>query len=296
MTENIPWRQLDTWETMDPMAWFDLLTSYSWNLLWLAQDSQELDSLVFATDMLNFHINAWASHDKILQKYFEHDIRGYAQKFLYLDNQQRKDNFEELITLSLILTFIYIHCESEYKVNSKEDLSAKITIERLVEILFCGSNLLKEKLGIDITFNIPDNFQEIKTQEVETLCAYIFKIFHNSIKNAQKHGAADRIEVNFSIESDKLLLSIQDNGTGVKDELLEIAEYRNLQKLFFSDTTWWNGSGIGLDGCDTLERVGTHISAKNNDIGAEIIIEIPFVKEWISSVLEANSNKLMSKL
>ncbi len=74
------------------------------------------------------------------------------------------------------------------------------------------ANTSKEKSGIDISFKRADSVGEDLAAEVEMA---IYRIIYAALDNIIKHSKATHASIRIRRTKDKLLLTIQDNGTGL---------------------------------------------------------------------------------
>lgn len=119
-----------------------------------------------------------------------------------------------------------------------------------------------DSTGIQVIVNI-DSIDDIFPIEKEI---NIFRILQEGINNVIKHSKAKKVHIKIQKEETKLLISLKDDGIGIKNELME--EIMNKK------------TGFGLMGIQ--ERVkylnGTFILDSNTNMGTKIVITIPIGK------------------
>lgn len=139
-------------------------------------------------------------------------------------------------------------------------------------------NLLFPKID---TLNITINFTGGNTVSAYGLRNEFIQVMMNLINNAKdvflENGQKDgQINISTSVENENVKVIIQDNGGGIKSELLP-------DKLFeqYITTKGDNGTGIGLSMSKTIieKHMNGSLSARNLNKGAEFTILIPTKKD-----------------
>lgn len=95
------------------------------------------------------------------------------------------------------------------------------------------SCIFKKKSGKMLDLTLDD-----ATQEVFMHRGTVAMLLVNAIKNAQKHGKADRIVITTSDRGENLCIAVSDNGKGVKEAIAE--------QIFEFGFSGGDSSGLGL--------------------------------------------------
>ena len=132
------------------------------------------------------------------------------------------------------------------KVKKKKVESDLIQLNRMVKAFEKATDV---KIRLEFG-NAPNKFKE----EVSHL---IFRLVQEGMINSLRHGLATNVDIFLFIESQKLIITISDNGRG------------------FSEMT----PGIGLKGMkERLNKIDGDISISNSKIGVTLRIKIPMDK------------------
>jgi len=103
---------------------------------------------------------------------------------------------------------------------------------------------------------------------------YLAQVFVNLFSNAARAGAS-RVEVTAQEADGAVVVSIEDDGTGIPEAVLS-----RLFEPFFTTSAPGAGSGLGLALCHaTMERFGGGISARNRPEGRGAVFELRFLSE-----------------
>ena len=201
-----------------------------------------------------------------LAKKVIHDIRN---PLTYLKTSTKLNKFNESIFLDRINEIDY-HIQS--LINSEVTTISEFNFaQKWHEI----SKEIKESFQILCSTN-HNGYEDVK------LYVHWFdlkNIILNLVRNS-KEALATRIEINSSIEKSQLIISINDNGSGIPENIVgEIFTKQITSKKF--------GNGIGLYSINQfLTRKNSTIDINHNSIhGLGIRISIPVVTENFSSNL-----------
>jgi signal transduction histidine kinase len=154
--------------------------------------------------------------------------------------------------------------------NSYETLDLADRVDKV-------KNALRDKIA-ETNATIKFDFSAAKTCYV--IPAYLDSIFYNLISNAIKYRAADRnpiITLNSAIEMGKMVLTVQDNGTGI-DLAKQKHKIFNLYQRFHPNV---EGKGMGLFLVKTqIEALDGSIAIESEvNKGATFIITLPLKEE-----------------
>lgn len=192
--------------------------------------------------------------------------------------------------------------EKKYSDTLKEDeffsyiLNSVKTLDQLVDDLLDFARLNKnltppveinineviETVESSLDHSIKSNNVKITSTKVPVLIkahhSLIYQIFLNTINNSIKFSIPDItpiINIDFEIDAESnLIVKIQDNGIGIKQEFLDKI-FQPFKKLHASSV--YEGSGIGLASCKkAIEQYGGTIWAKSIvGQGTSIFFKIP---------------------
>ena len=215
-----------------------------------------------------------------LSRQVAHDIKNpltpmklsiqYLQKIYNEKPEAFEQKFKE-ITPSLISQIESISNITQ-ELNSYSRPSVTKEKVDLNECILSAINLFGSAEGVTINYTSPQN--NCYTIGEKTL---FIRIFNNLIKNAvqsfynKENGI---IDISLKQENDKYIVSIEDNGCGIKDE--------NKSKIFTPNfTTKANGGGIGLTIVKTiLESYACDITFKSKEnIGTIFFLIFPAMQE-----------------
>ena len=147
-----------------------------------------------------------------------------------------------------------------------------VTVEELCNII--KSDYKDELESQQIEFEIEN---KCPTSRIEVDISKMRRVFANSIANSVKHFNKEekKIKIIVYLKNKKIIIEIQDNGTGVKTEELE--------KIFETVYTSDEGrkvAGLGLSiSKDIIESHGGEIWAQNNTMGGlSMVIELEKIK------------------
>ncbi len=169
---------------------------------------------------------------------------------------------KRITALSLIIAKIRI---DKYEMNFNQ-----ISINEVLDssILTCQKKIKEKNITIDKRIQ-PGNHFTIADNYLISLA------FDSILDNSANFSTMDSvITINVNKVEDLILISIADQGKGFTSETLD-----NLFKIFHSDDINNHSNGIGLSLALVkliLDAHNGHIEVKNNLIGAEVIITLPW--------------------
>jgi signal transduction histidine kinase len=146
----------------------------------------------------------------------------------------------------------------------------QISINEVLDssILTCQKKIKEKNITIDKRIQ-PGNHFTIADNYLISLA------FDSILDNSANFSTTDSvITINVNRVEDLILISIADQGKGFTSETLD-----NLFKIFHSDDINNHSNGIGLSLALVkliLDAHNGHIEVKNNLIGAEVIITLPW--------------------
>ena len=194
-------------------------------------------------------------------------IRGFLQLMLMKENIVHKDYLltiiDELDRVNGIITeFLSI---AKNKPTNFEKKSLKQILKALMPLL--QSEAIMNNINIELKL---EDVPPIHMVEAE-IRQLIINIFKNGL-DAMPDGGVIEIKVYLNA-SEKVTLSIKDEGSGISPEIL-----KNLGTPFL--TTKSNGTGLGLAICYQIaDRHNADININSDENGTEFIIEFPLASK-----------------
>ena len=286
-----------------PQSAYDQLLSHP-NLVQWYDDSSFVDGLFQSFLSANIKIIG----EPRMERYVDHDLRGVtslitseSMQDMLLQPDKKEllvEVYPKMITASILLHFIYVRCDYLYVNKRQGDFLNNIEVSKMWEIFSLITQYLNSEFGTKCNVEFK-KIWDISGYHIKTLVSYISRIYFNSVKNANHHWWATKIDASFEVVDNYAILNISDNGKGIDwDMLWSELGYSN-QPLFRSWKTSWDGSGIGLDWLDVLVDSWIEIEATNKEEWwANICIRIPLNNnQWevIDGVWEAMVRALDSE-
>jgi signal transduction histidine kinase len=116
---------------------------------------------------------------------------------------------QKLAEIEALLASVIVDVQGLFKVADIKQ-EASIVIKLI--------NLRRSWNGIaDVTWKIdPEVFSGMKSEWLEKLS----EILYEAVSNSVRHGGADKVFLEFKVNDRKLILSITDNGSGIKSDFV----------------------------------------------------------------------------
>jgi len=148
--------------------------------------------------------------------------------------------------------------------SAQDAVLSRLPLSAFVELAVDQAKSSRSGIDIDVRFNADQD-------PMVWLRPEILHALGNVLQNAVHH-AASRVELESSLDSDKIYLSILDNGPGFPVDLLP-----DLGEPYIQRRGDYAGMGLGLFIAKTmLQNLGAIIQFSNHpDGGAEVVLEIP---------------------
>ena len=137
-------------------------------------------------------------------------------------------------------------------------------------------NFKKRSPSVSVTVSVPDTLLFVPMDAM-----LIEQVLLNLMDNAVSHGGAKLISLEVTAKEDVARITVSDNGTGVRKELLEHLFDGSIQLREDRSSDNTRGMGIGLTVCRTIvEAHGGKIYAENiPGSGARFIFTLPLEGE-----------------
>ena len=142
--------------------------------------------------------------------------------------------------------------------------------------LACAANWyvngFAQRSGIEVKVNISESEPRLPN-EVELA---LFRILRESLTNIHKHSKSTTAEVTLDIRASEVVLTVEDNGKGIANELLN---------RFQSDGS---NSGVGLSGMrERVSELGGQLKIHSSPAGTVIAAQIPLARAMSAKAAEA---------
>jgi len=133
-------------------------------------------------------------------------------------------------------------------------------------------NGFAQRSGIEVKVNISESEPRLPS-EVELA---LFRILQESLTNIHKHSKSTTAEVTLDIRASEVVLTVEDNGKGIANELLN---------RFQSDGS---NSGVGLSGMrERVSELGGQLKIHSSTAGTVIAAQIPLARAVSAKAAEA---------
>ena len=117
---------------------------------------------------------------------------------------------------------------------------------------------LSERSGLEITLDVPDNFERL-TREMELV---MFRLVQESLTNIHRHSGSKNAVIRLTRMGDNVSLEVQDSGKGISAEKLSEIQSQ--------------GSGVGIRGMrERARHFGGHMMIESNQKGTKISFQFP---------------------
>jgi signal transduction histidine kinase len=159
----------------------------------------------------------------------------------------------------------------DYARNSQTDLRVEmISMTQLVSAVIDNFTFVKGADRINFITDVPTNL-EVEVDRVR-LVIVLNNILSNSVKYHRLEQNDPWVKISAQVEERKLILSIEDNGLGMEEDLVP-----KIFNMFFRGTNQSKGSGLGLYIVkETLERMDGSIQVVSKyGAGSKFVIRIP---------------------
>lgn len=154
-------------------------------------------------------------------------------------------------------------------IQKREEMLEEVLSEAVV-------NFKKRSPSVSVTVSVPDTLLFVPMDAM-----LIEQVLLNLMDNAVFHGGAKLISLEVTAKEDVARITVSDNGTGVRKELLEHLFDGSIQLREDRSSDNTRGMGIGLTVCRTIvEAHGGKIYAENiPGSGARFIFTLPLEGE-----------------
>ncbi len=225
----------------------------------------------------NYTLWRQAEERKRLNAAFSHNLRNPVT-VLKGSVKLAKNSIGNITETSKLLADNLLRIEN-YTSRIEQYIETMSSIQKLEEInvqreLTKWDSLICELKNI-IGFIGEENQKQIKftttgyTKDILVDKSILFQITENFVSNARRF-AKDRIDILCSIEDEKLLLSVTDDGCGFPNKLM-----KNGIQPFQKGNEDIEHFGMGLYICELLcKKHGGNITIKNNQVGATISVTL----------------------
>jgi len=229
-----------------------------------------------------FTTSAKIKNDKLITKHYEFTLAEQIKNF----NQQIESGSLKKSELSHFLSLSSDSCNilhstlynagklvKSFKVvmldQSRNEIR-DISLKAYILDIYTSLKHEHKRYNLEFVVNCPDN--------INLHCdpAHLYQIFNNLILNSLRHAfnleETNEIQINVDTTETNLMITFQDNGSGISDEILP-----NIFKPFFTTKRELGGSGIGLHVVvsNIVENVFKGTIQCESNAGARFIISMP---------------------
>lgn len=248
-------------ETINRMRQELLLKRQQEEILWQAEKLSSLGLLASGiAHEVNNPLGVMLAHAQDLQERLEEEspedllAQGEVQDYLDIIIKQTKRCKE--ITGGL-LDYAGHTKKTITKVNLQKELTATL---RLLDYPL-------KKQGIEVEISLPENLPFLTAGQGE-LQQILLNIFTNAV-DAMPYGG--KIKVTGSINNEKLIIKVEDQGQGIKKE-----ELRKIFEPFYTTKETGKGTGLGLPiSISIMERLGGKLELESSSEGTIVYLTFP---------------------
>jgi len=153
--------------------------------------------------------------------------------------------------------------------NKIEDYGESVSVINTKEVISTAYN------NINPTGNKNNQIHVSELPHLKMNESHLYHIFQNLIENAYKYNneAVKIIDIDFSLDSDFIHISVKDNGIGIAEEYKEYI-FEPFKKLHASDM--YESTGLGLAICAKIIHLYKgRISVSVNEAGSTFVLTFP---------------------
>lgn len=139
---------------------------------------------------------------------------------------------------------------SRYGNNSKQQTNLNSLVKEFVNLTFHGMRAGDHPFNVDIEFNFDDSIQELDliaedfSRVIVNLCNNAFDAMREKLSETEKVNGekySPKLTVRTSSENGKVIVKIEDNGSGIPDDIKD-----KIMQPFFTTKKGTDGTGLGL--------------------------------------------------
>lgn len=181
------------------------------------------------------------------------------------------DKFFRMIKSSVKQLDVFIHNIINYYKNTRMvEAENPIDFKKIITETLDSYSNLENMAEIEVVLDVVQN--ESFFSDEFRIRVILNNLLSNSIKYQRKEERNKNITLKCIVNADHAILSLHDNGIGIKNEYLE-----NIYNMFYRATRESTGSGIGLYIVkEAVDKVnGTIEVVSQENIGTTFIVQIP---------------------
>jgi signal transduction histidine kinase len=208
-----------------------------------------------------------------------HDLRSPVSSVIGIttlidltDNVNELKEYGQLIHGSMQRMDDFIRNVLDYSKNARIHINTEeVDFQELIKNIITDHSYMRETGKIDVRHNIECSSLITDRQRLSII---ISNLLSNAIKYHDSSKEEQFIEISTSCDETYFMLSIKDNGLGIKEE-----HQSNLFEMFYTANSKAQGSGIGLYILsDTVKILGGEVSFTSKyGEGTEFIVKLPKV-------------------
>ncbi len=214
-------------------------------------------------------------------------LRDLSSRLLQAQDEERRhiarelhDSAGQILTaLSMSLAMASQHASQESAALAKQLEESEVLAQQLSQEIRTMSYLLhpplldetglsealrwyihglSERSGLEITLDVPENFERL-TREMELV---MFRLVQESLTNIHRHSGSKNAVIRLTRVGDNVSLEVQDSGKGISAEKLSEIQSQ--------------GSGVGIRGMrERARHFGGHMMIESNQKGTKISFQFP---------------------
>ena len=206
-----------------------------------------------------------------------HDLRAPLASILGLINlskfKSEQNNLEEYmykIGLSTEKLDAFIKDILDYSRNARTEVEVEdVDLEKLIMGLIENIQLIR---NADIDFKLIRDEETMYVGDRRRISIILNNLISNACKYADDDKPIKQVHIHLKSSPEGSVISIEDNGIGIKKEHLE-----KVYTMFYRGTEKSDGSGLGLYIVkETLEKLNGKISLESEEgVGTKVILDLP---------------------
>lgn len=223
----------------------------------LSKVNTELDSFVYST-----------SHDLMAPL---SSVKGLINITRITDNPSDIEVCISMMEERVTSLQKFISDISDYSRNTRVEIVYKtVLVHKLARSILEGLQFYPNVSNINIELNIPSDLEIIS--DPNRLQIILSNLISNAIKYADLNKESPYIKISSTILFDKIQFTIEDNGVGIKEDLVN-----SIFEMFFQANEKSEGSGLGLYIVkQSLNKLNGTIQARSTyGIGTRFEINLP---------------------
>jgi len=199
-----------------PIPEQNLMISTVWDTTALARTRRELSEKIDLLRELTEHMESVREKEKLSISREVHDVIGQALTAAHLDLSEIEEEVEdEALATGIRKVMEFLKDTLENSQNLARDLRPD-----MLDLLGLGPTLeyylprAAKRVGMEseLWFDVPDKRLD------PDVSLTVYRLIQEAVTNAVRHAEASRVQVSVEVSGDKLLIAVEDDGKGIRDE------------------------------------------------------------------------------